>query len=203
MTSRSFVARNELWCVLLAAGGSRRLGYPKQLLRNPVRPLLLSAVDAALCVAPERTVVVIGSHALRMRALLSRNYRNIPVVYNADWERGISASLQAGIAVLPATARGALITLTDQVLVDTRSLLRIANVWRRRPAHAVAALYGGEKGVPAVLPRSMWKLVRELDGDRGAKALLTSPDTRAVELPAAALDIDEPEDRARFESRRV
>ena len=61
MTSRSFVSSPELWSVLLAAGGSKRLGYPKQLLRDPVKPLLLAAVDAALAVTPGKVVVVIGA----------------------------------------------------------------------------------------------------------------------------------------------
>jgi molybdenum cofactor cytidylyltransferase len=203
MTSRSFVTGAELWCVLLAAGGSSRLGYPKQLLRDPVRPLLLRAVDAALTVAPDQVVVVVGAHALRMRSILSRNFGDLPVVCNGAWNQGISTSLRAGIGVLPQPARGALIMLTDQVRVDSRDLARLANEWRRQPSAAIAARYNGEIGVPAILPRRLWARLSELEGDRGAKALLEDDRTRLVDMPSAAVDIDTAEDRRRFEDRIV
>ena len=203
MTSRSFVIGAELWCVLLAAGGSSRLGYPKQLLRDPVRPLLLRAVDAALTVAPDRVVVVVGANSLRMRSILVRNFGDLPVVFNGAWEQGISTSLRAGIGVLPHPARGALIMLTDQVRIDTSDLARLASEWRRQPSVAVAARYKGEIGVPAILPRRLWPRLRELEGDRGAKALLEDGRTKLVDMPAAAVDIDTAEDRRRLENRTV
>ncbi len=203
MTSRSFVTGAELWCVLLAAGGSSRLGYPKQLLRDPVKPLLLRAVEAALTVAPGKVVVVVGAHALRMRSLLSRNFGDVPVVYNAAWTQGISTSLRAGIGVLPQPARGALIMLTDQVRVEARDLGRLANQWRLQPSATIAARYDGEIGVPAILPRRLWPRLRELEGDHGAKALLEKGRTKIVDMPSAAVDIDTVEDRRRLEDRTV
>ena len=91
MTVRALVSSNGLWCVLLAAGGSRRLGYPKQLLRDPVRPMILRAVDAAESVTPGRVLVVLGAHSLRLRALLARNYRNLSIVKNTNWRDGIAS----------------------------------------------------------------------------------------------------------------
>ncbi len=189
--------------MLLAAGGSRRLGYPKQLLRDPVKPLLIGAVDDALKVAPDRVVVVVGAQALRMRSLLRRNFGDLPVIYNAAWKQGISTSLRAGIGLLPQPARGALIMLTDQVRVDARDLARLASVWRRQPSAAVAARYDGELGVPAILPRRLWPRLRELEGDRGAKALLENDKTKFIDMPSAAVDIDTAEDRRRLEERMV
>ena len=203
MTSRSFVTDAELWCVLLAAGGSSRLGYPKQLLRDPIRPLLLSAVDSALSATRGKVVVVVGAHALRMRSLLTKNFGDLPVVYNSAWEQGISTSLQAGIGVLPQRARGALVMLTDQIRIQTSDLRRLARAWRRQPSVAIAARYDGEIGVPAILPRRLWPQVRQLDGDRGAKSLLVDERTRFVDIPLAAIDIDTAEDRRKLEDRSL
>jgi molybdenum cofactor cytidylyltransferase len=191
-----------LWSVLLAAGASRRLGEPKQLLRRQGRPLLLRTVEAATRITGSRVVVVLGAHAGRLRCILARQRLGVHVIYNPDWESGMASSIQCGIAALPVTARAALLLLSDQPRVGTRSLRRLARVWRRRPALAVAARYLGMTGAPAILPRSYFKSVRDLRGDVGARALLRSRGAAAVtvsvDMPEAGFDIDTPADRARL-----
>ena len=200
MTVRTLASSNGLWCVLLAAGGSRRLGYPKQLIRYRVRPMILNAVDAAESVTPGRVLVVLGAHSLRLRALLARNYANLSIVNNTNWQDGIASSLVAGINAIPAEARGVLVHLTDQPGVGSDSLQRLVDAWQRQPGRAVAAGYGGGLGVPAILPRRVWRRLRELDGDVGAKAVLRSADsnTTVLNMPEAAFDVDTSEDRRRL-----
>lgn len=201
MTVRALASSNGLWCVLLAAGGSRRLGYPKQLLRDPVRPMILRAVDAAESVTPGRVLVVLGAHSLRLRALLARNYRNLSIVRNTNWQDGIASSLVAGVNIVPPKARGVLVLLTDQPGVGADSLQRLVDTWQRQPSRAVAAGYDGGFGVPAILPRRVWPQVRELKGDVGAKAVLSDSGSNTVVLsmPEAAFDVDTSEDRRRLQ----
>ena len=201
MSSPAWPPSNALWCVLLAAGGSRRLGYPKQLVRDPVRPLMLRAMDAAQSVTPGRVVVVLGAHSLRLRALLARNYAGIPVVKNAGWQDGIAGSLIAGVGAVPRDARGVLVLLSDQPDLRATSLQRLVDVWQRRPGQPVAAGYAGDFGVPVILPRRLWPQLRSLQGDAGAKAVLRSAGSRMriVTMPEAAFDVDTSEDRRRVE----
>ena len=201
MTARTLASSNGLWCVLLAAGGSRRLGYPKQLLRDPVRPMILRAVEAAQSVTPGRVLVVLGAHSLRLRALLARNYGKLSIVRNTSWQDGIASSLVAGMNSVPSEARGVLILLTDQPHVGTDSLRRLVEAWQRRPYRAVAAGYEGGLGVPAILPRRIWRQLRDLEGDVGAKAVLsnTGSNTMVLNMPEAAFDVDTTEDRRRYE----
>lgn len=85
--------------------------------------------------------------------------------------------------------------LTDQPGVSACSLGRLASAWRRQPARAVAAGYGGGSGVPAILPRRLLRGVNELDGDVGAKALLSKASgTVVVDMPEAGVDVDTSED---------
>ncbi len=201
MSSPAWPPSNALWCVLLAAGGSRRLGYPKQLVRDPVRPLMLRAMDAAQSVTPGRVLVVLGAHSLRLRALLARNYAGIPVVKNASWQDGIAGSLLAGVGAVPREARGVLVLLSDQPNLRAASLQRLVDVWQRRPGQPVAAGYAGDFGVPVILPRRLWPQLRSLQGDAGAKAVLRSAGSRMriVSMPEAAFDVDTSEDRRRVE----
>jgi CTP:molybdopterin cytidylyltransferase MocA len=185
--------------VLLAAGGSRRLGFPKQLLRRRGRPLLAHAVVAAREAAPAGPlVVVLGSAALRLRAVVRRAARDAIIVTNTHWSDGLASSLQAGLAAVPRRTAAMLVLLVDQPGVDARALRRLLAAWRRRPGVAAAAFYAGRPGVPAVLPRRYWPAIRALEGDTGARGLLQDRAITTVTMPEAQLDIDTPADVARF-----
>lgn len=184
-----------LWCVVLAAGGSSRLGRAKQLVRYKSRPLILRAMQLAAVCAPAGIVVVLGADALRLRALLRRRCSRVLFVKNSRWNEGLSTSLRAGIRALPREARAALILVTDQPRLQPRSLRPLLSAWRRRPGRPVAARYGGEIGVPAIVPRKLWRGLRSLKGDTGARALLRGRERlTAVEVPEAAFDVDTPAD---------
>ena len=189
----------DLWSVVLAAGASRRLGTPKQLLRIRGRRLLSHAIMAADTVTPGRVVVVIGADALRMRLLIRRHHPGTHSVGNSRWAQGMAGSLQVGLAVLPSRATAALLLLTDQPAVGEMSVRRLVRAWRRRPGMAAAARYAGVVGVPAILPRALWREARRLRGDAGARKVLRTGQTVAtvVDMPEAAWDIDTPDDLQR------
>jgi molybdenum cofactor cytidylyltransferase len=167
MAASASIAPGRIACIVLAAGGSRRLGFPKQLVKRRARSLL--------------------THALRRAA------PRVIVVYNAAWASGLASSLNAGLAAVPAYTHSILVTLVDQPNVDERALLRLLRAWRRRPGVPAAALYSGRAGVPAILPRRYWRRIRELRGDAGARALLRGRSITTVDMPEARLDIDTPQ----------
>ena len=198
--------RNEptgLWSLILAAGGSSRLGMPKQLLRFRSRSLLSHAIVAAEAVTPGQVLVVLGAHALKLRLLLRRYHPNVYTITNADWSEGMAGSLGIGLSTLPARADAALLLVCDQPGVGANSLRRLVHVWQNHPGQAAAAQYTGQVGVPVVLPRRLWPKASQLTGDIGARRLLREEVgvLGIVPMPEAAFDVDTVRDRARLYDR--
>jgi molybdenum cofactor cytidylyltransferase len=184
---------DTLWCVVLAAGGSSRLGRPKQLVRRNGRTLIARVAGQARSLVGRRVVVVVGAEAARVRAALRGS--GCSVVSNPRWREGLASSLRVGLAALPRRARAALILLSDQPRVPGRALERMVTRWKQAPHRAVAAAYSQRLGVPAILPRRAWREAAGLEGDVGARALLAAmANVISVELPEAAYDIDTPAD---------
>ena len=193
--------RNDaLFAVVLAAGASTRFGSPKQLVRIAGRPLLHTAVTRASEVVGSALIVVLGSGAAELGALLKHSPGSI--VINQDWREGLASSIRAGIARLPLTCAGALLMLADQPAVSADDLRRLAGTWRKQPQYVAAALYSGTTGVPAIFPRSMFPELAQLRGDQGARAILRRNSDRLVRVPmaSAAIDVDTPEDLLAIEA---
>jgi CTP:molybdopterin cytidylyltransferase MocA len=182
--------------IILAAGGSRRLGRAKQLIEIDGEPLLRRTARALLATAPRELIVVLGHAAERMRAALDA----LPVrtLLAAGHASGMAASLRAGIAALDTDCAGALVALTDQPALDATHLIALRDAWRATPARAAASAYAGVLGVPALLPRAWFARIAQLEGDVGARALLRerAGEVIAVPAPALARDLDTPADLA-------
>jgi len=188
--------------ILLAAGGSTRLGQPKQLYEWRSKPLVCHAVENCLAVCGAGVIVVTGSHAQDVEAAL-QTYA-VQIVRNRQWATGMSGSLRAGIQQLGVGVSGILVSLCDQPLLDAGDLAGLAKLWQVKPALPAAALYNGVTGVPAIFPASLLDSLLELRGDAGARALLDAcPSVSTVEMPSAAFDVDTVDDLARLRAHEV
>jgi molybdenum cofactor cytidylyltransferase len=183
--------------VLLAAGGSRRLGQPKQLLVLEGEPLVRRAARLGLATAPACALLVLGAQAEAVQAAT----HGLPLrrVDCPDWTAGLGASLRAGLKAVPDGCAGALVLLCDQPALDAAHLQALVATWRTAPGRAAASAYAGVLGVPALLPRA-WFDALCLDGDRGARDLLRerADQVTALAAPGLAHDIDRPADLGAF-----
>lgn len=177
--------------MVLAAGGSRRLGSPKQLLSWQGRSLVRRAVDAALGAGCQPVYVVVGCRGPEVSAELSD--ADVVIVSNPAWEEGLSTSIAAGVRAATATAHpdALLLLLVDQPHVSAAVLECLLAAF---DGGIAASRYGGTLGVPAVFGRHHFQALAHLSGDRGARSLLESAGVCAVDFEAGVVDIDTPED---------
>ena len=196
-------AASGLATVILAAGGSTRLGRPKQLVRLRGRTLLERAVSTALRATAGPVIVVVGAEAQRLRSLVARmRAQRAEIVHHPGWREGMATSLRRGLDAVPRNARAVLFMIADQPHVDVRSLARLIAAWRRRPSQPAAAAHSGRLGAPAILPRRTFAALRALSGDEGARRVLAaSRSVTRVDLPEAAVDVDTAEDLRRLSLR--
>ena len=180
--------------VILAAGDSRRLGSPKQLVQFHGETLLRHTAREACGAAAADVVVVLGFEAARMRGEL-RGLR-ARTAENALWREGIASSIRAGVAALDPAAEGVLICVCDQPHISSAHVDALLAAAEAAPGRAVASMYGGAPGVPAFFPRALFDDLTALRGDAGAKRVLASQHEKLITVPwpAGAVDIDNAED---------
>ena len=175
---------------MLAAGGGRRYGGPKALVRLDGALLVERAAGTLQAAGCTPVVVVLGAEAERVRA--EADLGDAVTVDNPSWRTGMGSSLRAGLAALDGTeATAAVVLLVDMPGVTAEAVRRVAA--RAGPDALVTATYRGRRGHPVVLGRDHWAGVSVLAvGDTGARAYLTAhrAQVRGVSCEDVADDAD-------------
>ena len=200
------MSKSGIGIIILAAGGSLRLGKPKQLLEYEGQSLLRRSAEAALNCECENVVVVMGFEADD----LAKELRDLPVgiALNERWAEGISSSIKAGLIKLFDTNPdivAVVIMLCDQPFVNEQTIRSLVDTYRLSGKPVVAAEYDGVVGVPALFDREMFDELLKLEGDAGARVVIrqnVGDKVATVPTPEAAFDVDTPEDFQRISNTR-
>jgi molybdenum cofactor cytidylyltransferase len=190
--------------VVLAAGGSSRLGSPKQLVRLEGEPLVCRAARLAHESGARSVIVVTGASSEAVAEALAES--RVRLAFNAAWAEGPGGSLRTGIKALLADAsrpreEPAVLMLCDQPFVTPEHLRALVEcVARGHPAAASA--YGGDGGfgVPAAFAAELLPELLTLSGHQGAKPVLMRHRESLGLVPFAEglLDVDTPTDVERL-----
>ncbi len=168
--------------VVLAAGGSRRLGRPKQYVVLGGETLLERAVRVASEAGLKPLIVVVAADAEEAAWLRERG---CVVVANAQANEGLAASIRCGVDRAGASgAEGAVLMTCDQVGLRVEHLRALC----RDVARVRGSFYAGKTGVPAYFPASSFGELLKLRGEAGARDLLRGAESVVDE--ALSLDID-------------
>jgi len=182
--------------LVLAAGVSRRLGQPKQLLDYHGRPLLQTAVSGALGAGFAQVVVAIGGAAPEVRS--SIDFGTADVVENVHFTAGCSSSIIAALDVIDTRAEGLVLLLGDQPGVAGRTIRRVVD---EASGPLAVCRYDDGRGHPFWFSREVFDDLRQLQGDKAVWKLLESESFPVQEIACDGLiplDVDTWEDYQRL-----
>jgi len=188
---------DQFAAVVLAAGSGSRFGGGKLLVPIDGQPILQHVLDRVAAAGLTSVVVVLGDDASAVEAAI--DWRGERRVRNPNPGRGLSSSVQVGVAALDPSVETALIVLGDQPMLPARAIRALldADVDPRRPV--VVPVYGEDGGRnPVRLDRGAFPLVDQVTGDRGLGPVLAGHPELVREIPIRVEggnpDVDTPAD---------
>jgi molybdenum cofactor cytidylyltransferase len=183
--------------IVLAAGRSTRMGAANKLLAEiGGKPLVRIAAEEALASRADPVIVVTGHQRERVEGALKG--LKITFAHNADFAQGLSTSLKAGIAVVPADVDAAIVCLGDMPQVRAPLIDKLIAAFDPEcGALIVVPSVKGKRGNPVVWSRRFFLDLAGLDGDIGARHLIANYPEAVIEVPvtdpAVFVDVDTPD----------
>jgi molybdenum cofactor cytidylyltransferase len=179
--------------LVLAAGGSTRLGAPKQLLRYGSSTLLGHVLTTARACHFDQLICVIGGSADEIREGVDLS--GAEVVENHQFGEGCSSSIAAALAAVDQRAAVLVLMLGDQPGVTTQTVNAL--IRGRGTSPLAACAYEDGRGHPLAFNRSTFPELQRLHGDKGVWKLLDRHADQVVDVAIAGpipRDVDTEED---------
>lgn len=180
--------------IIMAAGESKRLGQPKQLIKQQGETLLSHQISRCQQIS-EHVYCLLGFKANEIEQTIKQN--NVNILINDNWHLGLGSSIASAIAQLPTSIEGAMIILVDQWALTESDLNRLLTTWQSDRSSIIvskSALHN-ELSPPIIFPKQYFSALKKLSGEKGAKPVLQAnkEQTIGVTLENAFYDLDTPE----------
>jgi molybdenum cofactor cytidylyltransferase len=188
--------------IVLAAGAASRMGTNKLLLRLGGETLLRRAVRVAGEAGLDPVLVILGHEAERARDEL--HGLRCEVVPNPRHALGMNASLDAGVAAVPARAEAAVVLLADMPFVTPAMVRTVIARHLEGRAPVVASRYGAAQAPPTLYARRLFGELRGGEGEGRGRAVVRghAGEVAWVTWPEDALaDLDDTADLERARAR--
>lgn len=184
--------------IVLAAGGSERLGRPKQLCRWQNVPFVLQVIQNALEGGLSPLKVVVGAY----REMIEKAMRAYPVqiVRNPNWASGIGSSMKAGLKSLPQNCDCVMFLLSDQPQISPIMIRQLIELYSINQSPITTPKLAGQWGNPVLFNKVTFSSLMQVQGDKGGRAVF---DKFPVDwLPwiddRALMDVDQVEDERKL-----
>ena len=183
---------SKIAIVILAAGKSLRMGFAKQIIRINNEPLLKITLDKIESIS-EDTYCVLGAN--KDLILEEIHFNNTVVIDNINYEKGLSSSISICIEFFEKknlNYDGVLFVLGDQPAIETEYFSSIINRFNKHKTKIIATNYDGKAGVPALFPKSFFKELKIIKGDKGAREILKNKPKSIIfeSFKTSLVDID-------------
>jgi molybdenum cofactor cytidylyltransferase len=148
-------------------------------------------------VSPEHLIVVLGSSACECVPVIKDC--GVDIVVNPFWESGLAGSIRIGVErAEEQSADSVLLLLADQPWLNSEVIKRFLDRMHGQPDVIISARYDGILGAPMMFGSDWFPQLKNLEGDQGARSLVTKEGGRVevIDWSEGAIDLDTPEDLA-------
>jgi molybdenum cofactor cytidylyltransferase len=181
--------RKAISGIILAAGQSKRLGHPKQLLDVCGQSVIRRVTQTAARSRPDSVLVVLG-HAYA-DVLGELEGLDVQIVQNPDFATGQASSLRAGMNALSTESDAVLFLLGDQPTLASSVIDALIDTYETSGAAIVQARYRDRPGHPVLFARPLFAELTAISGDQGARDVIRC---HAAEVQYVDIDGDAPTD---------
>lgn len=194
--------KTKIHVLIMAAGASRRLGQPKQLLEYKGETLIRRISNEALKAKIGEITVVTGYDRENIGKGISD--LKVNVFYNEEWEEGLGASIRNGLKHVLETnpqTNAILLSMVDQPFVNATHLKKLTAAYDPARPMIIASAYSSTFGVPILIDSFYFDELKKLKGDEGGKKIFANYIKNIVEIPfiEGKIDIDEKKDLEKLE----
>lgn len=172
--------------VVLAAGGSTRMGSPKLLLKVGGKAMLSRVLDTLTSLPLLEVTVVLGASGSQ---LLPHIPPTCKVVHNPRWREGLSSSLRLGLESIDPRAEAALFVLADQPLLRPETLLQLLYAYFGSEKGIVVPEHGGRRGTPVLFDRRHFPRLQQVRGDTGGREVIEQMPNDVLAVPVDSTDV--------------
>lgn len=190
------IDKKKIGVIILAAGSSSRLGFPKQLVKFEGKNLLQKMIDLADDFSFDAKVLVLGANSDEIkRGIDSKNFK---IALNEEWAEGMSSSIRKGVVLCEEMEKldHLLILLSDQPFVNSEKIEQLIQLQLKNKIPATFSEYDGNIGVPAIFSKEVFSDLKKLSGDQGAKKLIYKGkfEYQTLNFEKGNFDVDTKED---------
>jgi len=156
--------------ILLAAGESKRMGEPKQLMPFSRGTMVEQTVDNLLNSTVDEVIVVVGHRAEEVIKTIVT--KPVKLAVNPDYQQGMSTSIIAGLRLVDSRAQAVMLALGDQPLVDSQTINRLIDEFYNHNKGIAIPTYRGRRGHPVIFAIKYREKLLELKGDIGGRQII-------------------------------
>jgi molybdenum cofactor cytidylyltransferase len=160
----------EIWSIILAAGESKRMGFPKMLLEFNGRTMIENVIEHVAGSDTDGILVVLGSGHEELIKLVGKY--DVNTCYNENYREGMLSSVQCGFINLPLDIDGIVVFQGDQPYITPAVINSVIKEFRSTGRGIVIPVFRGKRGHPLLLDSKYRSEINSLNPAEGLRSIV-------------------------------
>jgi molybdenum cofactor cytidylyltransferase len=163
---------NGIWSVILAAGESKRMGFPKMLLSFNGKTMIENVIENVAGSDSGGTLVVLGANKRDLIEIVRKC--NVKYCFNENYTEGMLSSLKCGLKNLPSDLKAVLVFQGDQPFIGSSVINNIIGAYKSSDKGLVMPVHNGKRGHPLLIDRKYLVEIEKIEINEGLRSLAGS-----------------------------